>query len=73
MRINEDYLDIESHQIEDAGSVLDHQLQVDEFCDIIDRIVAGEYDGERPDFENVCDSIYPVNYRELRTVISTLR
>ena len=73
MRINEDYLDIEGHRIEDAGSVLDHQLQVDEFCDIIDRIVAGEYDGERPDFENAHDAIYPVDDRKLRTVIKKLR
>ena len=29
-------MDIDSHRTEDAGSVLDHQLQVDEFCDIID-------------------------------------
>ena len=73
MRINEDYLDIEGHQIEDAGSVLDHQLRVDEFCDIIDRIVAGEYDGERPDFENARDAIYPVDNLELHTVIWTLK
>ena len=73
MRINEDYLDIDSRRIEDAGSVLDHQLQVDEFCDIIDSIVAGKYDGERPDFEYARDAIYPVDDRKLRTVIRTLQ
>lgn len=73
MRINEDYLDIEGHRIEDAGSVLDHQLQVDEFCDIIDSIVAGEYEGERPDFENARDAIYPVDDRKLHKVIMVLR
>ena len=73
MRINEDYLDIEGHHIEDAGSILDHQLQVDEFCGIIDSIVTGEYDGERPDFENARDAIYPVYDMELRTIIKKLR
>lgn len=73
MRINEDYLDIDSHRIEDAGSVLDHQLQVDEFCDIIDSIVAGKYDGERPDFEYARDAIYPVDDRSIYMVIKRLR
>lgn len=35
--------------------------------------MADEYDGERPDFENARDAIYPVDSRELRTVIRTLR
>ena len=73
MRINEDYLDIDGHRVDDAGSVLDHQLQVNEFCDIIDQIVADEYDGERPCFEYARDAIYPVDDRELRIVIKTLR
>ena len=51
---------------------MDHQIQVDEFCNIIDSIVSGEYDGERPDFEYARDAIYQVDDRGLRTVIMTL-
>ena len=71
--INEDYMDIDGHRIDDAGSVLDHQLQVDEFCDIIDSIVSGEYNGERPGFEYARDAIYSVDDRSIYMVIKRLR
>ena len=72
MRINEDYLENGNYSPEDVNDILERMLD-DEFCDIIDSIVAGEYDGERPGFEYARDAIYPVNSRELRTVIRTLR
>ena len=72
MRINEDYLENGNYSPEDVNDILERMLD-DEFCDIIDSIVAGEYDGERPGFEYARDAIYPVDYRELSTVIRTLR
>jgi hypothetical protein len=44
----------------------------DEFCDIIDSIVAGEYDGERPGFEYARDAIYPVDDKSIFKVIKAL-
>ena len=72
MRINEDYLENDNYSPEDVNDILERMLD-DEFCDVIDSIVAGEYDGERPGFEYARDAIYPVDDMELRTVIKKLR
>lgn len=72
MRINEDYLENGNYSPEDVNDILERMLD-DEFCDIIDSIIAGKYDGERPGFEYARDAIYPVDDNELRTVIMTLQ
>ena len=72
MRINEDYLENGNYSPEDVNDILERMLD-DEFCDIIDSIVAGEYDGERPGFEYARDAIYPVDDRSIYMVIKKLR
>jgi hypothetical protein len=42
-------------------------------CDVVDAIVRGEYEGERPDFDNFPDAIYPVDDKTLPILIKRLR
>lgn len=72
MRINEDYLENGNYSPEDVNDILERMLD-DEFCDIIDNIVDGEYDGERPSFEYARDAIYPVYNETLPILIKRLR
>ena len=39
----------------------------------MDAIVRGEYEGERPDFDNFPDAIYPVDDETLPILIKRLR
>ncbi len=72
MRINEDYLENGNYSQEDVNDILERMLD-DEFCDIIDSILAGEYDGERPGFEYAKDTLYPVDDKTLPILIKKLR